>query len=108
MISKITRVVTLALCFAISVVCYATGDGKALRYGGAGQGTVIFDGKIHAAAGYVCTDCHNDLFETHKTARISMEDHSSNTSCFACHNEKIAPNECSFCHRQVDPSKAAK
>jgi c(7)-type cytochrome triheme protein len=82
-----------------------TGDGKVLLYGGAGQGRVVFDGHIHAAKGYTCNDCHLKLFATHKQALITMEDHSSKRSCFACHNGETAFNDCDRCHRQLsEPS----
>lgn len=100
------RPLLLALCilFASLSVAFATGQGKSLNYGGAGQGRVIFDGKIHASKGYVCKDCHSSLFETRKQARITMDDHAGSGKCFGCHNGKIAFADCAACHRK-EPDK---
>ncbi len=90
----------------LSVVLMTTGaalsigEGKALIYGGAGQGKVIFDGRVHASQGMVCNDCHSAIFETRKKALISMSDHSSDKACFVCHNGKRAFNDCGRCHRK--------
>ena len=78
----------------------ATGDGKALIYGGAGQGKVIFDGREHASRGMVCSDCHTKIFETRKNARITMDDHNGDQACFVCHDGKKAFNHCGQCHRK--------
>ncbi len=78
----------------------ATGDGKSLLYGGAGQGKVIFDGRTHASAGFVCNDCHLQIFQTAKKALITMDDHNNGKACFSCHNGTKAFNECGKCHRK--------
>jgi phosphate transport system substrate-binding protein len=85
---------------------FATGNGKVLLYGGAGQGRVVFDGRVHAAKGFTCNDCHLQLFATQKQARITMDDHTSNRSCFACHNGEKAFNDCDKCHRSFDNAPA--
>lgn len=85
---------------------FAIGQGKSLIYGGAGQGKVIFDGRIHAAKGYVCTDCHSALFETRKQAKITMDDHFKEVKCFACHNGSKAFADCNQCHRQLAAANA--
>jgi len=79
----------------------ATSD-KALVYDGAGQGKVVFDGRLHASKGLVCKDCHVDLFGTRKKALISVDDHVAGKACFACHDGHAAPGACVDCHR--DPS----
>ncbi|BCS53511.1 c(7)-type cytochrome triheme domain-containing protein [Geobacter sp. SVR] len=79
----------------------ATGGGKALLYGGAGQGKVIFDGRLHASKGLVCADCHSALFNTWKKDLITMDDHFSDKGCFACHNGTKVFNECEQCHRKM-------
>jgi phosphate transport system substrate-binding protein len=73
---------------------------KVLIYGGAAQGKVIFDHKMHASKGKVCNDCHSAIFETAKKALISMDDHSSDKKCFVCHNGTKVFNECGQCHRK--------
>jgi len=86
------------MAFSSSVL--ATGDGKSLIYGGAGQGKVIFDGRVHASKGIVCKDCHMTIFQTQKKALITMGDHSVDKACFVCHNGKKAFNDCDQCHRK--------
>ncbi len=86
--------------FAVSDRAFSTGNGNVLIYGGAGQGKVIFDGRIHASKGLVCGDCHTKVFETRKKALITMADHSEEKACFVCHNGKKAFNDCEKCHRK--------
>ena len=90
-----------ALLFVIAAggAAFSTMD-KALIYGGAGQGKVIFDHPVHASRGMVCNDCHTALFDTQKKALITMDDHSSGKKCFACHNGRKAFNDCTQCHRK--------
>ncbi|MBT0664166.1 substrate-binding domain-containing protein [Geobacter pelophilus] len=96
------RSLLLAVLLTIAFVslAFATGQGKSLNYGGAGQGRVIFDGRVHAAKGYVCKDCHSSLFETRKQAKITMDDHAGSGKCFGCHNGKTALADCAACHRK--------
>jgi phosphate transport system substrate-binding protein len=94
---------TVAACILVlgaSGAAFSIGDGKALVYGGAGQGKVIFDGRGHASKGMVCSDCHTKFFETRKYALITMDDHNADRACFVCHNGKRAFNECGQCHRK--------
>ena len=99
---KITAVVIIVflVVLAFSSTAPATGDGKSLIYGGAGQGKVIFDGYVHASKGMVCKDCHMTIFQTQKKALITMGDHSADKACFVCHNGKKAFNDCEQCHRK--------
>jgi phosphate transport system substrate-binding protein len=99
-------VLLAAFCLVAGAASFATGDGKVLLYGGAGQGRVVFDGHVHAAKGFTCNDCHLQLFATRKQALITMDDHSSNRSCFACHNGEKAFNDCDKCHRSFDNAPA--
>ena len=91
--------VTILVLVALSGVVFATSD-KALLYGGAGQGTVIFDGRLHASKGFVCNDCHSGIFETKKRALITMDDHGNAVSCFVCHDGTKVFNDCELCHRK--------
>ena len=77
---------------------------KTLKYGGAGQGTVVFDGPLHASKGFSCNDCHVSLFAPEQKARITMQDHFRGASCFTCHNQVNASRECGFCHRKFTPA----
>jgi thiosulfate reductase cytochrome b subunit len=91
-------------------IAHATGGGASLRYGGGGQGTVIFDGRLHASKGFRCNDCHSELFETRKVAHIKMADHFTDKACFKCHNnnnntdKNTASRDCATCHRKVASS----
>jgi phosphate transport system substrate-binding protein len=80
---------------------------RTFNYRGGGQGRITFDHGMHASKGYVCMDCHTrlpstgtQLFQTQKQGRISIADHGSNSSCFACHNGAIAAAACEQCHRR--------
>lgn len=93
-------VVALFAILALHGEAPAIGEGKTLMYGGAGQGKVIFDGRVHASKGMVCKDCHTSIFKTQKKALITMDDHGSDKACFACHNGTKAFNDCAQCHRK--------
>ncbi len=101
----IATICALALALTAGVAC-ATHD-KALLYGGAGQGKVIFDGRLHASKGMLCNDCHGALFGTAKKALITMDDHEKPVACFACHNGTRAFNDCELCHRKFDTKPPA-
>jgi c(7)-type cytochrome triheme protein len=92
----------LLLLAALVATATATGSGKVLRYGGAGQGTVVFDGRTHASAGLACADCHTTptLFQMRKQALITTDDHGRPTACFSCHNGLKTFNDCEKCHRK--------
>lgn len=92
--------IMILACLFAAAGAGATGDGKRLLYGGAGQGKVIFDGRIHASVGFVCNDCHLEIFQTAKKALITMDDHKTGKACFSCHNGTKAFNECEKCHRK--------
>jgi len=97
----------LALLTAWPGMSWATDGGKSLHYGGGGQGTVLFDGRLHASKGFRCADCHTKLFETKKVAHITMADHFTDKACFKCHNNNqhndplAASRDCATCHRKV-------
>ena len=79
----------------------ATPGDRVLLYGGGGQGRVVFDARLHRAkGGYVCDDCHRDLFATRKQALIDRAAHGGGKACFACHDGKRAFDDCGGCHRQ--------
>lgn len=94
---------TLLLVTLVAGQSQAT-ERKTLRYGGAGQGTVVFDGPLHASKGFTCNDCHLSLFAPEQKARITMQDHFQSTSCFTCHNQVNASRDCGFCHRKFTPA----
>jgi thiosulfate reductase cytochrome b subunit len=98
---KVTVCLTLLTALAaMGGVSAATGD-RALLYGGAGQGKVIFDGRLHASQGLVCNDCHSAIFATKQVALMTMDNHGEAVACFACHNGTKAFNDCEGCHRKL-------
>jgi thiosulfate reductase cytochrome b subunit len=92
------------LILFLSGAAQATDKGESLKYGGGGLGTVLFDGRSHAGKGYVCKDCHLDLFATQKRAVVRMSDHFSDKLCFHCHDNTTASKDCITCHRDVRSS----
>ena len=93
-------IAVLVAVLAAGSTAFSTDGGKALVYGGGGQGKVVFDGQVHASKGLTCNDCHRTLFQTQKKALITMEDHGTDKACFACHNGKRVFNTCTQCHRK--------
>jgi c(7)-type cytochrome triheme protein len=96
---KLTVVVTILTLTALWGGAFATSD-KALLYGGAGQGKVIFDGRLHAAKGLRCNDCHSDIFAPSKKALITLGNHGEPVACFVCHDGVKVFNDCESCHRK--------
>ncbi|SRR6266568_19096 len=90
-----------ALAVALAMPAGATPGGKMIVYGGAGQGKVVFDGRLHASKGYACKSCHAAIFPTRQKALISIDHHGNGTSCFACHDGTTASFDCQSCHRDV-------
>jgi phosphate transport system substrate-binding protein len=80
---------------------WATDKGKTLSYRGGGEGKVAFDGRTHAGKGFVCNDCHLELFPTRKKGFITMDGHEKGNGCFTCHNGVKAFKECTACHRKL-------
>ncbi len=75
------------------------GAAPPIRYRGGGEGRVVFDGRLHAAKGFSCRDCHDTLFATRKRGLISAADHRDGKACFACHDGERAFADCAGCHR---------
>ena len=90
-----------ALALVFVAPAGAAPGGKMIVYGGAGQGKVVFDGRLHASKGYACKSCHADIFPARKKALISIDLHGNGTSCFACHDGTTASFDCQSCHRDV-------
>ena len=90
-----------ALVLVAAVARATPGTAAVLLYAGAGQGRVVFDGRLHASRGLTCDDCHaSRLFATKKQALLTMDDHGSGRACWACHDGKRAFGECAGCHRK--------
>lgn len=96
---KRTALLLAALAgLAVASAAAATPDDRLIRYGGGGEGRVVFDARLHRAAGFVCNDCHLDLFATRKLALVDRAAHDSGKACFACHDGKRAFGDCRKCH----------
>ncbi|SCM73043.1 substrate-binding domain-containing protein [Desulfovibrio sp. 86] len=97
---------TLLLLLLVALMAAPAGatERKTLRYGGGGQGTVVFDGPLHASKGFVCNDCHVSIFPPAQKAHITMEDHFKGVACFTCHNQVVVSRDCGFCHRKFEPA----
>ncbi len=95
----ITLAIALGALVAASAVRATPGAAPLLRYRGGGEGRVVFDGRLHAARGLTCRDCHDELFATRKRGLISAADHRDGKACFACHDGGRAFAECAGCHR---------
>lgn len=109
-IGKAARLTAAAVAGTLALAAGATGSGTSLLYRGAGEGKVVFDGRVHAGKGYGCNDCHKQfaptgtaLFATQKRALIDMPAHKQGSQCFACHDGKTASKECESCHRENAP-----
>jgi len=95
-----TTILTLLLLAAPSALA-TPASAPPILYGGAGQGRVVFDGRLHAAKGLVCNDCHaSGLFATKKQALIDLADHRARRGCFHCHDGEHAFDACGSCHRK--------
>jgi phosphate transport system substrate-binding protein len=110
LIRDAARAIAAAVACTLALAAAASGDGVSLVYRGGGEGKVIFDGRVHAAKGYSCNDCHKTyaptgtlLFATQRKALIDKAAHKSRTQCFACHDGKTASKDCGSCHRENAP-----
>ncbi len=59
-----------------------------------------FSHKQHLSQGKKCTDCHKEL-EKVKFAKESKESFPEMESCYSCHNNEKAPNNCESCHSNL-------
>ena len=95
-----------ALMLSIGSVM-AVPPGKTVEFASP-MGKVTFDGKVHAAAGLKCADCHMKpkLFQMKKGAdKITMAAMHKGEFCGACHDGKKAfstktPADCKKCHKK--------
>ena len=98
-------IISISLVASINVL--AVGPGKSLEFTDNSQGTVIFDGATHKAAGLTCPDCHNpETFPMMKkgTVKITMKDLYAGKYCGKCHNGKngfIIKENCIRCHYEA-------
>ncbi len=53
---RLAFLATAALVLAGGAARATSGDAQPLLYGGAGQGRVVFDGRLHASRGLACGD----------------------------------------------------
>lgn len=59
---------------------------------------VIFPHSRHATAVGKCSTCHTDI-ETND--RIGKEMHISMAQCMQCHADRLVPQDCATCHREI-------
>ena len=74
---------------------------------GKGDTIVKFNHDSHSKKAR-CNDCHDKLFLAKRgSTRVTFADHSSNRSCYACHNGKRAfgSENCLACHSKVPAPK---
>jgi c(7)-type cytochrome triheme protein len=58
---------------------------------------VQFSHRAHIEAKNTCQECHGDVASLDVMAKVVPMNMSS---CMACHKEKNASNDCTFCHEQ--------
>jgi c(7)-type cytochrome triheme protein len=94
----------LTLCPAVSP---AVPEGVVLTWPGGGEGTVQFDGTVHAKKGLNCDVCHvTGVFYTRKGSDpITMDALKKEEYCGYCHNGKRAfstktKEDCRRCHKK--------
>ncbi len=102
---QLIEIIFLVIVVFVSNEVLAVPPGKVLTWN-TGTDQVVFDGRVHAAAGLACADCHDKLFQTRKGAAVMrMKNINEGQFCGKCHNGKKAfnandPNNCSKCHRR--------
>lgn len=57
---------------------------------------VLFSHRAHLQAGSTCADCHGQVAELERMARIGDV---SMAGCVNCHSAKGASTDCSYCHQ---------
>ncbi len=101
--------VILALVFAVFAgQGHASPCAGVVIYDGQGAGQVIFDGKLHAAKGLTCENCHEGemfspaLFSMSKGSNdITMRKMELGRSCGYCHKVSMKDTlSCEKCHRK--------
>ncbi len=98
----ILATVTIA---AFSLSATAVPPGKTVEFASP-MGKVVFDGKVHAAKGLKCNDCHTKIFKMKKGGdKITMAAIKEGQFCGACHNGEKAfkandPADCKKCHKK--------
>ena len=102
------KLITALLAVAIAVVfvgsAMAVPPGKTVQWADGSMGKVTFDGKVHAAKGLKCMDCHTKIFPM-KKGEMKMADINAGKECGACHNGTKAfkasdPANCKKCHKK--------
>ena len=100
----VTWLTLLAMALFFSTA-NALPPGKTAVYD-APNGKVTFDGKVHAAAGLKCADCHTKVFPMKKDAgKAKMADINAGKGCGTCHNGDKAfkssdAANCTKCHKK--------
>ncbi|MDA8100299.1 MAG: multiheme c-type cytochrome [Nitrospiraceae bacterium] len=98
-------IVALAFLLVLPAVVYAVPEGIQLTWPAGAQGTVVFDGTVHAKKGLTCDACHINNFQTKKGAdTLNMATLNREAFCGVCHNGKKAFStkdsvSCKRCHK---------
>lgn len=93
---------------SMASLAMAVAPGKTVEFEGKGAGKVVFDGKVHAAKGAKCADCHSapKLFQMKKGVDVlTMKAMEEGKSCGACHNGAKSfsvkdKKDCAKCHKK--------
>ena len=99
--------IVMIVTFALSMTAFAVPAGKTVELDGKGAGKVVFDGKVHAAKGLKCADCHPGVFKMKKGVEVhTMKDMEAGKNCGVCHKEGgkafgvKAADTCAKCHKK--------
>ena len=57
---------------------------------------LVFDHQTHLARGAACVDCHAGAVGHGGSPAPTM------AGCFACHEDRRAPEDCEYCHSNID------
>lgn len=106
----------LAVFMAVAGNGHASTCGDAVVYEGKGAGQVLFDGKLHAAKGLTCADCHEGemfspaLFSMQKGSNdITMRKMELGRSCGHCHEVSMKDTlSCDKCHKKMSTASSER
>jgi len=95
-------VLTLAVGVIFAVgTAMAVPPGKNVTFEGGTMGKVVFDGKIHSAAGNKCNSCHPKVFKMKRGSVKITAPHKPGEFCGTCHKGEPAfaqEGNCARCH----------
>jgi len=106
--NTLKRVVLFLACAAafMATSSHAVPPGLVREFEVKGMGNVMFNGRLHAAKGLACSDCHAGIFKPQLGGNsFSMDDITAGKFCGTCHNGTKAFNaadsaNCKKCHKK--------